>query len=103
MIYGYARVSTTDQDLSVQLDALKKYGYENIRQEKVSGISLQGRDELKVILDFMCNGDELEVTRGDRLVRSLFNFHDILKTPGGEGLTHSTTEHQQSCKFHPGI
>ena len=57
MIYGYARVSTTDQDLSVQLEALKNYGCENIRQEKVSGTSMQGRDELKVLLDFMRDGD----------------------------------------------
>ena len=59
MIYGYARVSTTDQELSVQLEALKNYGCENIRQEKVSGTSMQGRDELKVLLDFMRDGDEL--------------------------------------------
>ena len=73
MIYGYARVSTTDQDLSVQLEALKNYGCENIRQEKVSGTSMQGRDELKVLLDFMRDGDELVVTRVDRLARSVFD------------------------------
>ena len=50
MVYGYARVSTTDQDLSVQLDTLEKYGCENIRQEKVSGTSMQGRNELKALL-----------------------------------------------------
>ena len=92
MIYGYARVSTTDQDLSVQLDALKKYGCENIRQEKVSGTSIQGRDELKVLLDFMRDGDELVVTRVDRLARSVFVLQDIVETPDGKGVTISATE-----------
>lgn len=37
--YGYCRVSTIDQDLSTQVDALKAYGCETIRQEKKSGTS----------------------------------------------------------------
>ena len=87
MIYGYARVSTTDQDLSVQLEARKNYGCENIRQEKVSGTSMQGRDELKVLLDFMRDGDELVVTRVDRLARSVFDLQDIVKTFDDKGVT----------------
>ena len=98
MIYGYARVSTTDQDLSVQLEALKKYGCENIRQEKVSGTSMQGRDELKVLLDFMREGDELVVTRVDRLARSVFDLQDIVKTLDEKGVTLSTTEQPISTK-----
>ena len=61
MIYGYARVSTTDQDLSVQLEALRSMGVRIFTWEKVSGTSMQGRDELKVLLDFMREGDELVV------------------------------------------
>ena len=98
MIYGYARVSTTDQDLSVQLEALKKYGCENIRQEKVSGTSMQGRDELKVLLDFMRDGDELVVTRVDRLARSVFDLQDIVKTLDEKGVTLSATEQPISTK-----
>ena len=41
-VYGYARVSTTDQDLTVQKEALKNAGCEIIRSEKVSGTSANG-------------------------------------------------------------
>ena len=52
-VYGYARVSTTDQDLTVQKEALKNAGCEIIRSEKVSGTSVNGRDELKTLLEFL--------------------------------------------------
>ena len=57
---GYARVSTTDQDLELQYDALKRAGCRVIRAEKVSGTSVQGRAELRILLDFIRPGDELD-------------------------------------------
>jgi DNA invertase Pin-like site-specific DNA recombinase len=66
-IIGYARVSTSDQDLSIQQAALKAAGCEVIRAEKRSGTTTKGRDELKTILDFLREGDVLTVTRIDRL------------------------------------
>lgn len=66
---GYARVSTTDQDLDTQLAKLKAEGCEVIRSEKVSGASRDGRTELATILAFLRPGDELVVTRLDRLGR----------------------------------
>lgn len=66
---GYARVSTADQDLDTQLAKLKAEGCEVIRSEKVSGASRDGRTELATILDFLRPGDELMVTRLDRLGR----------------------------------
>src|SRR6188768_351999 len=66
---GYARVSTIDQDLDTQLAKLSAEGCEVIRSEKVSGASRDGRNELATILDFLRPGDELMVTRLDRLGR----------------------------------
>ena len=73
-VYGYARVSTTDQDLTLQKEPLKKAGCEIIRSEKISGTSVSGRDELKTLLEFLRSGDELVVTRVDRLGRSVLDL-----------------------------
>ena len=66
---GYARVSTIDQDLELQLAKLKAEGCEVIRSEKVSGGSRDGRNELATVLAFLRPGDELVVTQLDRLGR----------------------------------
>lgn len=66
---GYARVSTIDQDADTQIDKLKAEGCEVIRAEKVSGASRAGRVELETIIQFLRPGDELVVTRLDRLGR----------------------------------
>jgi DNA invertase Pin-like site-specific DNA recombinase len=66
---GYARVSTTDQDLDTQLARLTAEGCAVIRSEKVSGASREGRNELATIIEFLRPGDELVVARLDRLGR----------------------------------
>ncbi|GJE60026.1 recombinase family protein [Methylobacterium trifolii] len=66
---GYARVSTIDQDLDVQLVRLKAEGCAIVRSEKISGASRDGRAELATVLPFLRPGDELVVTRLDRLGR----------------------------------
>ena len=78
MKYGYARVSTSEQDLTIQIEALTEAGCETIRQEKVSGVSVQGRDEINTLLEFLCEGDELVVTRVDRLARSIRDPQNIV-------------------------
>lgn len=67
---GYARVSTTDQDLDIQNERLKAAGCEIVRSETGSGASRKGRSELETIMQFLRSGDELVVLRLDRLGRS---------------------------------
>lgn len=75
---GYARVSTADQDLDAQRAKLKAEGCEVIRSEKVSGGSRDGRTELATVLEFMRPGDELVVTRLDRLGRDTRDVLNIV-------------------------
>ena len=75
---GYARVSTVDQDLDAQLDRLKAEGCGVIRAEKVSGASRDGRTELETIIQFLRAGDELVVTRLDRLGRDTRDVLNIV-------------------------
>src|SRR3546814_20594378 len=72
---GYARVSTTAQDLDIQLGRLKNAGCEIIRSETGSGASRSGRTELETLMQFMHTGDELVVLRLQRLSTST---HDVL-------------------------
>ena len=89
---GYARVSTTDQDLSVQEAALKAAGCTCIRAEKVSGTSRTGREELETILSFIRPGDTLVVTRIDRLARSIGDLQDIVRALQAKGAALQATE-----------
>jgi DNA invertase Pin-like site-specific DNA recombinase len=69
-LIGYARVSSNDQDTSIQAAALRKAGCAVVRVEKASGKSREGRDELASILEFIRPGDVLVVTKLDRLGRN---------------------------------
>jgi DNA invertase Pin-like site-specific DNA recombinase len=66
---GYARVSSDDQELDLQLSKLRAEGCAIVRAEKVSGGSRNGRAELATVIEFLREGDELVVTRLDRLGR----------------------------------
>ena len=90
--YGYARVSTTDQDLALQKAALKAAGCDVIRSEKRSGASTAGRAELRTVLDFLRRGDVLTVTRIDRLARSIGDLQDIVRELREKGATLKATE-----------
>lgn len=90
--YGYARVSSLDQDLTIQQQALRAAGCRVIRAEKISGARRNGRTELQVLLDFVQPGDTLVVTRIDRLARSLKYLEDIVHELKGRGVTLRATE-----------
>ena len=76
MLIGYARVSTGDQSLTLQIDALEEAGCERVFQDQVSGI-VNTRPNLNQALNFARSGDTLVVWRLDRLSRSL---RDLIET-----------------------
>jgi DNA invertase Pin-like site-specific DNA recombinase len=77
MLVGYMRVSTTDQEIALQEDALRRIGCEQIFSDTASGASLQ-RVGLKRALDFTRSGDVFVVWRLDRLGRSLQHLIEIV-------------------------
>jgi DNA invertase Pin-like site-specific DNA recombinase len=91
-IVGYARVSTLDQDLTIQETALKAAGADVIRSEKRSGTSTIGRAEIDTVLQFLRPGDTLLVTRIDRLARSIADLSDIVRTVKTKGASLRATE-----------
>lgn len=77
MKLGYARVSTQDQNLALQLDALKAAGCSKIFQEKASGTNTE-RPELNKLLEMIREGDTLMIWKLDRLGRSLNHLIEIV-------------------------
>lgn len=77
-IIGYARVSTKEQSLDIQIDKLNKYGVDKVFKEKFSGGSAD-RVELNKALDYLREGDTLVVYKIDRLARSTFDLHKIVR------------------------
>lgn len=76
-LVGYARVSTIDQDYSLQVEQLEKYGCTKIFHEKESGKNV-GRPELKKALEYLREGDKLIIYKIDRLARSTRDLHNIV-------------------------
>jgi DNA invertase Pin-like site-specific DNA recombinase len=91
-IFGYARVSSTDQHLELQENALRAAGCTTIRSEKRSGTTTAGRDELGTLLEFIRTGDVLMVTRIDRLARSIGDLQDIVRVVKARGASLKATE-----------
>lgn len=84
-IYGYARVSTTGQNLQSQLDELEKYGCTFIKEEKISGTTQKDRVELNTILEFITKGDQLVITKLDRLARNVLDLQVMIKNLESKG------------------
>lgn len=89
---GYARTSTVDQNLDAQIAALTAVGCSMVRSEQKSGTTLEGRPELKTILDFIHPGETLVVTRIDRLARSLSDLQAIVTRLKEKGAHLAATE-----------
>jgi DNA invertase Pin-like site-specific DNA recombinase len=90
--YGYARVSTTDQDVTLQVEALKAAGCTMVRSEQVTGTKRHGRTQLQLIMEFAQAGDTLTVTRIDQLARSVRDLQDIVHELKARGVTLKATE-----------
>jgi len=69
LIFGYARVSTEEQNLDMQVDALTKFGVEKIYKEKLTG-TRKDRPQLEELLKVLRNGDKIVVYKLDRISRS---------------------------------
>ena len=85
MKIGYARVSTEDQNLYMQIDALKEAKCDHIYEEKMSG-KINDRPALDKALNFMRKGDTLVVWKLDRLDRSLRNLIEVINDLMDDGM-----------------
>lgn len=85
--YGYARVSSSSQSLAIQQEALRHSGCDIIRSEKQTGTKLEGRTELETIIEFARAGDQITVTRIDRLARSIADLATIVNRLESKGVT----------------
>lgn len=76
-LVGYARVSTSEQETTLQLDALKRAGVRSIHQEKRSGVA--SRPVLMAMLASLSPGDTVYIYKIDRLARSLIDLLGIIQ------------------------
>jgi DNA invertase Pin-like site-specific DNA recombinase len=79
MKIGYARVSTSGQELDTQLEQLQVAGCEKVFSEKQSGRLADNRPELQRALEFVREGDVLVITKLDRLARSMSDLWEIVR------------------------
>ena len=85
MLIGYARVSTQDQVLDLQTEALQKAGCEKLFEDKISG-RLADRPGLTKALEMLREGDTLVVWKLDRLGRSVKNLVDLVNELHARGV-----------------
>ena len=85
MIYGYARVSTVDQNLDRQKDALYKYGVDELYCEKISGAK-KSRPELDRMLAILESGDSVVIESLSRLGRSVKNLSELMEMFNEKGI-----------------
>lgn len=86
VVFGYARVSTEDQSLDMQIDAFKKYGVDCVVEEKLSGAK-KDRPKLNEMLKQLRKGDKVVVYKLDRISRStkhLIELAEFFESKGVE-------------------
>ena len=90
-VVGYARVSSTGQDLAVQLEKLQGARCDKVFKEKRSGVDA-GRPELKRCLEYLRDGDTLLVTKIDRLARSTSDLYRIVSLLAEKNVAFKVTD-----------
>ena len=84
-LIGYARVSTEDQHLEMQLAQLREAGTERIYQEKISGVRTD-RPELMALLDYVRDGDIVICCKLDRIARSTRHLLEVVEVLEKKGV-----------------
>lgn len=92
MKIGYARVSSTGQNETAQVDILTRHGVEEVFIDMASGTTREGRTKLAEAIRFARKGDALVVTRLDRLARSVPDLHAISQELQVKGVDLIATE-----------
>ena len=92
MKHGYCRVSTVDQSLDIQIEALTKAGCEKLWMEKRSGTTRDKRAELAAMLAAAQPGDEIWVTKVDRFARSIRDLANIVTDLKARGIKFAATD-----------
>jgi len=100
MKIGYARVSTIGQSLESQIEQLKENGCEKIFQEKQTGTSTKTRKQLEQVFDILREGDELIVTKIDRLARSIIDLNKLVQQLTEKGVSVSFLKDNMTFKAH---
>lgn len=98
-IFGYTRVSTSNQDYQTQIQKLENAGAEKIFSETYTGTKKEGRNELRHLQDAIEKGDQVLVTKIDRLARSIVDLNSIVSSLNEKGVT--VTFLDNSLTFEP--
>ncbi|NSY33366.1 recombinase family protein [Pseudoalteromonas sp. JC28] len=91
LVFGYARVSTVDQNLDTQIEKLKQSGCQRIFSEKVSGKDTN-RPELQMLLGQLRKGDTVIVTKIDRIARNLKDLLILVDELSEQGVNFKATD-----------
>jgi DNA invertase Pin-like site-specific DNA recombinase len=84
-VYGYGRVSTEDQNLGAQEDALRAAGCDVVLLEKVSGADVANRPKLTLLMEVVGPGDTVIVCKLDRLSRDTLHMLELVRDIGARG------------------
>ena len=102
MKFGYARVSTTDQSLDIQIEKLQLAGCDEIYQEKASGGN-DDRKQLNILLSKLRKGDTLYVVRLDRLGRRMIKLISLINEFNEKGIQFVSLENNLDTTTHMGM